>query len=232
MNYRAKLANFATVTLPKPALFLLAVVATGGALWGGWRVYQRSFAGWERAKAAQVAGGATAAADKSKLHRVEIHPGPATPAVRARHTTTAGNVAAVACSTCHTTRPANVALTQAAQLKEFHLGLTYRHGELSCLSCHNATNYDTLRRADGTAVAFPQTIALCAQCHGPTYRDYLHGSHGGMNGYWDLQRGPRERNTCTDCHDPHAPLYPRVQPVFPPRDRGAQQQQARLHAAH
>jgi hypothetical protein len=45
-----------------------------------------------------------------------------------------------------------------------------------------------------------------------------------MRGYWDLTRGPRERNTCTDCHDVHAPLYPKVRPVFPPRDRGARQQ--------
>jgi formate-dependent nitrite reductase cytochrome c552 subunit len=221
------------VTLSKPTFFLVAATAVAAMAGAGWWIYQRSFAGWERAKAAskQVAA-APAPTDKAKFNRVEIHPGPATPVVLARHTTTAGNVAAVACSTCHTTRVPNVAITQAAQLKEFHLGLTYRHGELSCLSCHNATNYDTLRRADGTTLAYPQTMLLCAQCHGPTYRDYLHGSHGGMNGYWDLKRGPRERNTCTDCHDPHAPLYPKVLPVFPPRDRGAQQQQARMHTNH
>lgn len=219
------------MTLSKPTFYLVTVTAVVAVAGASWWIYHRSFAGWERAKALNIRVAAVPT-DKAKLNRVEIHPGPATPVVLARHSTTAGNIATVACSTCHTTRAPNVAITQATQLKEFHLGLTYRHGELSCLSCHNATNYDTLRRADGTTLAYPQTMLLCAQCHGPTYRDYLHGSHGGMTGYWDLQRGPRERNTCTDCHDPHAPLYPTVQPVFPPRDRGAQQQQARLHTSH
>ena len=29
------------------------------------------------------------------------------------------------------------------ELKEFHQGLAYVHGGQSCLSCHNAANYDT-----------------------------------------------------------------------------------------
>jgi hypothetical protein len=60
---------------------------------------------------------------------------------------------------------------------------------------------------------------LCGQCHGPQARDYAHGAHGGMTGYWDLSRGPRERNNCIDCHDPHAPAFPKVRPVFAPKDR-------------
>ncbi len=97
--------------------------------------------------------------------------------------------------------------------------MRYAHGERTCLSCHNARDYDTLRLADGSALAYRNVIKLCAQCHGPQYRDYRHGSHGGMNGYWDLSRGPRYRNNCVDCHDPHAPAYPRVRPAPPPRDR-------------
>ncbi len=39
-----------------------------------------------------------------------------------------------------------------------------------------------------------------------------------MTGYWDLTQGPRSRNHCLACHDPHAPKYQPVMPVFPPRD--------------
>jgi formate-dependent nitrite reductase cytochrome c552 subunit len=64
-----------------------------------------------------------------------------------------------------------------------------------------------------------EAMRLCAQCHGPQYRDYKRGSHGGMTGHWDLSRGERTRNNCVDCHDPHAPAYPGTTPVLPPRDR-------------
>jgi hypothetical protein len=56
-----------------------------------------------------------------------------------------------------------------------------------------------------------------------------------MRGYWDKTKGARMRNTCTDCHDPHAPAFPLVTPIFAPRDGGARQQaereaaNARLH---
>ena len=64
-----------------------------------------------------------------------------------------------------------------------------------------------------------EAMQLCAQCHGPQTRDYRRGSHGGMQGYWDLSRGDRVRNHCVDCHDPHAPAFPRFTPLPPPRDR-------------
>ncbi len=124
-----------------------------------------------------------------------------------------------ACSTCHTTRPADQANRSVADLTEFHQELTFTHGNVSCLSCHNPENYDTLRLADGSAVEYAEVMTLCAQCHGPQTRDYHHGAHGGMNGYWDLSLGPRTRNNCVDCHAPHAPSFPAMQPTFKPRDR-------------
>ena len=121
------------------------------------------------------------------------------------------------CASCHDTRAPQVATARSEQLDEFHQGLRYRHGDLSCLSCHNAGDYNSLRRSDGRSLGFEDSMKLCAQCHGPQHRDYQNGSHGGMNGYWDLKRGPRQRNTCIDCHDPHQPAYPLVTPVFPPK---------------
>ncbi len=125
----------------------------------------------------------------------------------------------VSCGTCHDVRPPDFSVSNADPLNEFHQGLNYRHGQLSCLSCHNAEDYTTLRLADGTAIGLSESIKLCGQCHGPQYRDYQKGAHGGMMGYWDLTKGPRYRNQCIDCHDPHIPAYPQVYPVLPPHDR-------------
>jgi len=128
----------------------------------------------------------------------------------------------VSCVTCHGIRDAGAGFpATAAALKEFHVGLVVQHGTLPCGSCHVSRTGGTpmLHLADGTELATEETLRLCAQCHGPKYQDYLHGSHGGMNGYWDLSRGPRLRNHCVDCHDPHMPKFPPSRPVLPPKDR-------------
>ncbi|GAB4194525.1 MAG: hypothetical protein Kow00105_08760 [Phycisphaeraceae bacterium] len=123
------------------------------------------------------------------------------------------------CTTCHTTKAPNPRIADGSELKDFHQGLVTQHGGRTCLSCHNPEDYNTLKLADGKPLPYAQVMTLCAQCHGPQYRDYQHGSHGGMNGYWDLTQGPRTRNNCIDCHDPHAPQYPTFRPVLPPNDR-------------
>lgn len=138
----------------------------------------------------------------------------------------AGKPVRARCSSCHATRAENdTARHDSGTLEDFHGGLQLRHGTLQCGQCHGAPgpygapDYDTLRLADGRAVAFDDAISLCAQCHGPQKRDYDHGSHGGMRGHWDRQRGPRERNQCVHCHDPHAPAYVGMVPAPGPRDR-------------
>lgn len=163
----------------------------------------------------------TSEAVPPRVHEVQIRKPLTTPTVDTGLRNAHGDSIRVSCSSCHaTTRPRTETRTS-TELDEFHQGLTYRHGDLTCLSCHDATNYDRLRRADGGGIAFADVMDLCGQCHGPQFRDYRNGSHGGMTGYWDLTRGPRERNSCVDCHDPHAPHYPEVMPVFAPRrDRG------------
>ena len=129
-----------------------------------------------------------------------------------------GRAETIACGTCHVTKEPNFATASGEALKGFHQGLKFVHGNLSCLSCHNPEDYDQLHLADGRAVAFKDTMNLCAQCHGPQHRDYERGSHGGMTGFWDLTRGPRTRNHCITCHDPHAPAFPKMMPVFKPLD--------------
>jgi len=144
-----------------------------------------------------------------------------------------GQSVGVACMTCHTSKTPNLEAGAGGVVPTgFHQGLVYQHGGQSCLSCHNSQDYDALRLADGRKLAFADAQKLCQQCHGPQARDYLIGAHGGMNGYWDKTKGARTRNTCTDCHDPHAPKYPQWTPVFAPKDDGALQQKKRDAQSH
>ena len=127
----------------------------------------------------------------------------------------------VGCGSCHSNK-AQAALPESmSELDEFHQGLRLEHGSLRCAHCHvvAAKEAPRLRLADGSTLPMTEAIQLCAQCHGPQWRDYQHGAHGGMMGHWDLTRGNRERNHCVDCHDPHQPKPPAVQPVEAARDR-------------
>jgi formate-dependent nitrite reductase cytochrome c552 subunit len=182
-----------------------------------------------------VAGPVVSAANEEVSAKPEIlgevpphRPAGYHPTVATGLTDYSGQAVGVACMTCHATKVPNLDAGRAgAGPAGFHQKMVYAHGAQSCLSCHNSQDYDALRLADGRKLAFADAQKLCQQCHGPQTRDYLHGSHGGMNGYWDKTKGPRLRNTCTDCHDPHAPAYPVWTPVFAPKDRGALQQKAR-----
>lgn len=153
------------------------------------------------------------------LHPVVIRRPDGPPMLPTGLTNFQGQPVFASCSACHTTTKPNLDTRRTEDLDQFHQGLKYNHGNLTCLSCHNSTDYDSLRLADTRSVEFPDSMTLCSQCHGPQRRDYDMGLHGGMNGHWDLTRGGRTRNTCINCHDPHAPAFPLVMPVLPPRDR-------------
>lgn len=177
--------------------------------------------------AAQVAGGGEKQGKDPVIvlppaaprHPVHIHRPPGPRQVATGLTNFLGQPVLATCSSCHSTTRPNLETRRSEDLDQFHQGLNYAHGEMTCLSCHHAGDYESLRLADGRAVAFSDSMTLCSQCHGPQRRDYDRGLHGGMIGHWDLTRGERHRNTCVDCHDPHAPAFPTVLPVLPPRDR-------------
>jgi hypothetical protein len=130
-----------------------------------------------------------------------------------------GKPVRVACDECHSQLGPQPIPERASELRDFHRGLSFEHGDLACKSCHAGGDHALLKLASGEGVAMQNALRLCAQCHGPQYRDYRRGAHGGMSGYWDLSRGPRARNNCVDCHDPHSPAFPSVKPAPPPRDR-------------
>jgi hypothetical protein len=144
-----------------------------------------------------------------------------------------GSQVTLQCSSCHSVRPSNPDNSKSSEMDEFHQQLRISHGDLRCVGCHNPNDqYASLRLADGRPVAFEDSMTLCAQCHGPQYRDYLKGAHGGMTGYWDLSRGGRERNHCQHCHDPHVPNYPKFIPVAAPRDRFQPKHSTEEHDDH
>lgn len=129
----------------------------------------------------------------------------------------------ISCGTCHDHWVTGPQAETPAELEGFHQNMRLEHGELTCSSCHHPDDRDKLRLANNKSIGFEDTIELCGQCHGPQLRDYRHGAHGGMSGHWDLEEGPRVRNHCVNCHDPHAPDFPTVEPAPGPRDRGTMQ---------
>lgn len=161
-----------------------------------------------------------APAPSSKIFETRIHEPDRLTSVKTGAQTRQGDDLRVSCVSCHSARGPRPLPTKVSQLKEFHVGLEFQHGNLECRSCHDdSAPHRYLHLATGEKVEMPQAMRLCAQCHGPQKRDYDHGAHGGMSGYWDLSRGERVRNNCVDCHDPHRPAIPQSAPVLPPRDR-------------
>lgn len=101
-----------------------------------------------------------------------------------------------------------------------HTNDVARHGRTigndHCFNCHDPANLAELRTASGKKLKLTESTLLCASCHGPSYRDWESGAHGRRNGYWDAKLGTTERKDCTSCHDPHAPMLPRLKPLPPP----------------
>lgn len=151
------------------------------------------------------------------LHPVRVHLPSALTGLQGGARDPRGEAVDVPCATCHAGRAFTLP-TSATELRGPHAGLRFRHGTNLCASCHDPLHAERLRLADGRSIPMTDALTLCAQCHGPQARDYAHGAHGGMTGYWDLRRGGRVRNHCTDCHDPHDPAFPSFLPMPPPLD--------------
>ncbi|MCG6534071.1 MAG: cytochrome C [Syntrophales bacterium LBB04] len=113
------------------------------------------------------------------------------------------------CSNCHAGMQAN---TKKRELTEEHTNIRLRHGSISrwCLDCHDPTNRDMLRLANGDHVDFSHSYELCGQCHGPTYRDWKVGVHGKRIGYFE--GGSRTYFLCVNCHNPHDPKFKPIKP--------------------
>jgi hypothetical protein len=144
------------------------------------------------------------------------------------------------CSECHriipSPRETQRRLTQ-------HTGIELNHGlNTRCFNCHHPTNRDAFLDDFGEAIPWSQPQRLCGKCHGPVYRDWEHGSHGRINGYWDPARGPQLKRRCIECHDPHHPPFGsmtpapgpdtlRLGPPLPPGHEG-RRDPLRIYSAH
>lgn len=117
------------------------------------------------------------------------------------------------CMDCHRLfEPSEDPPAAPAMHKNIHLD----HGiNDQCRNCHAIEERNELVLHDGSLVHYSQSERLCAKCHGPTYRDWLRGAHGRTNGYWDAERGEVRRLKCSQCHDPHHPRSPAMDPIVP-----------------
>jgi hypothetical protein len=117
------------------------------------------------------------------------------------------------CSNCHGGMEVN---TKKRLLTESHTDITLNHAASVkwCLECHDAGNRDKLRLVSGDLVDFTESYLLCAQCHGPTYRDWKAGIHGKRTGYFS--GGKIMYYLCVNCHYPHDPKFKPIKPEPPP----------------
>jgi len=100
--------------------------------------------------------------------------------------------------------------------------LVHGGGNLWCLNCHNPDNRDQLIKLNGEVLSFDESHLLCGECHGPKLRDWDLGIHGKTTGFWDLpqdEEGLSVRKLCVECHNPHSPAFPSVQPLAGPVPR-------------
>jgi hypothetical protein len=85
----------------------------------------------------------------------------------------------------------------------------------TCFSCHDQKDRNFLVSLEGKKIEYPAVVDLCAQCHVRVHKDWVKGSHGRSNGFWDTAKGPQTRLKCTQCHDPHQPRHPAMDPLKP-----------------
>ena len=115
------------------------------------------------------------------------------------------------CNDCHSLfqneREPGRALTQ-------HNNIMLEHGSNdACLNCHDKDNREKLTLRGGEVVGYDHVEQLCAQCHGPVYRDWQNGTHGKIVGYWNTDLGEANKLKCSECHDPHHPAYRPMSPL-------------------
>jgi hypothetical protein len=115
------------------------------------------------------------------------------------------------CSQCHQGMPVN---NQPRKLEMMHTEIELKHLPGGwCFDCHNPSNKDKLRLANGKLIDFEESYYLCAQCHGVVFRDWKSGIHGKRTGMWN---GDKQYMLCVHCHSPHNSAFKPFQPLPPP----------------
>lgn len=77
-----------------------------------------------------------------------------------------------------------------------------------CFNCHLISDRNKYVANDGSGIMHRNVEKLCARCHGLIYKDWLVGTHGINRGMWRPETiFDQERAICTECHDPHSPVF-------------------------
>lgn len=88
--------------------------------------------------------------------------------------------------------------------KQAHWDIQLHHSQnMSCKSCHDSSQPEKLVVGD-QRVGFDQAYQLCGSCHFQQEKDFKIGAHGKRLTGWAF---PRVVNNCTECHDPHQPMF-------------------------
>jgi len=117
------------------------------------------------------------------------------------------------CRDCHTS-PDRQTGPIPRELEYEHEDTELAHGNLWCLHCHDPERPGRLRLADSSLVKFEDSWQLCTQCHAKKLPEWRAGVHGKQTGHW---RGPKEYQTCVECHEPHAPPFGTIEPKPRPK---------------
>jgi len=124
------------------------------------------------------------------------------------------NPEAFPCQDCHQDLPTKNGDDKAGL--EEHTQVSFKHGGLRCLDCHDSEDRDTLRTVGQRRVSFSNMEEMCGGCHAADYRDWKQGIHGKLLGSWNgAQWGLR----CMECHDVHKPKPMTLRPEPPPHPR-------------
>jgi hypothetical protein len=90
-----------------------------------------------------------------------------------------------------------------------HSVIKLNHGANDrCYNCHLIQDRNKYTANDGSGIMPVNVEKMCARCHGLIYKDWQSGTHGVRRGKWSAQTVfERETFTCTECHDPHSPVF-------------------------
>ncbi len=121
------------------------------------------------------------------------------------------------CHICHAFWVPIPQTTETSNPRFAHANLQLNHGKNDrCYNCHMITDRNMYVADDGSAIMSETPEKMCSRCHGLIYSDWQAGTHGKWTGTY-MPATPFERltYTCTECHDPHNPLF-KYSKIAPP----------------
>ena len=120
------------------------------------------------------------------------------------------------CKNCHEEGFTLSSPHKEAAVRRSHRDIELKHAGsdiMTCATCHNFSDIDSLRKNNGASVSFDHAYQVCRACHFQQFRDWAGGAHGKRHAYWE---GPRVIRSCTGCHNPHRPAFEKRWPVTYP----------------